>query len=292
MEENVVKHTSCYSASTIVLTTKHSKSIAIAPPFLDRLEAIIIENVVDTDKLGTFSDEINREGNALECVRRKCEWPIKEYDKKVEFILASEGSFGPHPFIPFIPCNQEILYFIDNRHEFHLHLSSLTTKTNYRSESVDSWDRLQMFAQSVKFPSHALILRPNNREQKKPIFKGLHTEAALREAFFELQKYSGDSIVSVETDMRAHMNPSRMKIIGELAEKLADRLGTNCPKCNIPGWGKIRWGEGANCSSCGFKTQEKRSEIFGCVKCDYEENIIHAKDLISADPRNCKFCNP
>lgn len=29
--------------------------------------------------------------------------------------LASEGSFGPHPLIPFLPWNVEIVLLVDNR---------------------------------------------------------------------------------------------------------------------------------------------------------------------------------
>ena len=109
MARNKLIDESCYKGSCIILTTKHAKSIAIAPPFLKTLGASIIEYVVDTDKLGTFSGEIEREGNALECARKKCEWSLNKLGNKVEFAIASKGSFGPHPFIPFLPCDHEIL---------------------------------------------------------------------------------------------------------------------------------------------------------------------------------------
>lgn len=57
MAINKLKHSSVYTNSCIVLTTKHAKSIAIAPPFEDKLGASVLEYVVDTDKLGTFSGE-------------------------------------------------------------------------------------------------------------------------------------------------------------------------------------------------------------------------------------------
>ena len=43
-----------YALSSIILTTKHSKAIAIAPSFLNLLSAEIIQSEIDTDKLGTF----------------------------------------------------------------------------------------------------------------------------------------------------------------------------------------------------------------------------------------------
>jgi len=292
MAEHALKLGSAYAGSCFILTTKHAKSIAIAPPFWEKLEASVLEYVVDTDQLGTFSGEIEREGNALECARRKCEWSLERLGDKVEFALASEGSFGPHPFIPFLPCDHEILYFIDRRHGFHLYLSHLSEKTNYRTETVDSLEGLQKLDEEVQFPSHALILRPNSRETKVPIFKGVETQSALEVAFKECIKNASGSKVWIETDMRAQFNPSRMRVIGELADKLAQRLGTPCPKCTTPGWGKVRVEKGLECTLCGSETELVKSEIFGCVKCDYEETTGRADGLINAEPGNCSYCNP
>lgn len=281
-----------YRGTCMILTTKHAKSIAIAPPFQEKLSAGILEYVVDTDQLGTFSGEIEREGNALECARRKCEWATERLGDKVEFALASEGSFGPHPFIPFLPCDQEILYFIDRRHGFHMHMSHISEKTNYRTEAVDSYEALQKLAEKAQFPSHAMILRPNGRETKAPLFKGIDSQSILEEAYKECLKHSTDGKVWVETDMRAQFNPSRMEVIGELAVKLAERLATHCPKCSTPGWGKVRVEKGLECSWCGSETELVKAEIYGCTKCDYEEITGRTDGLEKAEPGNCSYCNP
>jgi hypothetical protein len=292
MAEHSLKLRSDYAGSCFILTTKHAKSIAIAPQLWEKLGASVLEYVMDTDQLGTFSGEIERKGTALECARRKCEWLLEQLGDKVEFALASEGSFGPHPFIPFLPCDQEILYFIDRRHGFHLHLSHLSEKTNYRTETVNSLEALQKLAQEAQFPSHALILRPNGRKTKAPIFKGVDTQSALEEAFKECIKNASKGKVFVETDMRAQFNPSRMGVISELADKLAKRLSTPCPKCSTPGWGKVRVEQGLECTLCGSETELVKSEIFGCVKCDHEETTGRADGLINADPGDCNYCNP
>ena len=292
MARDELVNESCYNGSCIILTTKHAKSIAIAPPFLEKLGASIIEYVVDTDKLGTFSGEIEREGNALECARKKCEWSLDKLGHKVELAIASEGSFGPHPFIPFLPCDHEILYFIDRKRGFHLHLSYISEKTNYRTETVLSLEALYKFANQVSFPSHAIIMLPNNREEKSPIFKGLDTWQALEDAFKECIKYSKEGSVWLETDMRAQFNPSRMNVIGELATQLSDRLKTHCPSCQNPGWGQIRYEKGLICGCCGSETELVKSEIFACVKCDYQENRERADGKKEADPGSCQYCNP
>lgn len=171
------KQLSPYAGTCVVLTTKHAKSIAIAPHFEKILGAAILEYVVDTDKLGTFSGEVERKGAALDCVRKKCEWSIK--NTKCEYALASEGSFGTHPFIPFIPSNREILYFIDKKRKFHLHVTDLYTETNYQMGELSCIEEVKAMAEKALFPSHALIVRPALRESDGPVFKGVMNEAAL-----------------------------------------------------------------------------------------------------------------
>lgn len=292
MAENRLGPSSAYAGGCMILTTKHAKSIAIGPSFWDKLNASVVEYVANTDELGTFSGEIARVGNALECVRRKCEWSLERFGDKIEFALASEGSFGPHPDILFLPGDHEILYFIDRRHDFHLHLSLLSKETNYRMEIIDSVEALSQFAKMAKFPSHALILRPNDRNTKQPIFKGINSQAALEEAFIECKKSAAEGKVWVETDMRAQYNPSRMTVIRELSEKFASRLATHCPACDVPGWGAIGVEKGLLCSGCGAKTALIKHEIYGCTRCVYWEVHQPTHGLEQADPGNCPYCNP
>jgi len=273
-----------------VLTTKHSKSIAIAPPFRDRLGAHILEHARDTDLLGTFSGEVERAGTAFECARRKCEWSLDELG--CDYGLASEGSFGPHPSVPFLSCDLEILYFIDRKRDFHLFLSHLSPRTNYWMQALDSMDTLREFAEKIMFPAHALIVRPNLGAKTSLIFKGINSHEFLEDAFQQSLKHSTDGKVWVETDMRAHMNPSRMAVIGEVADKLARQLAANCPRCHSPGWGVVRTAKGLECSWCGLPTELLKEEIFGCAKCHFEEIAGRSDGLKRADPSRCPNCNP
>lgn len=292
MANKTLDSCSSYADACFILTTKHAKSIAIAPAFKNQLEANVIEYLIDTDQFGTFSGEIERKGTAIECAKQKCEWSIKNLGHNVEFALASEGSFGPHPFIPFLPCNHEILYLIDRRHNFHLHVSHISEKTNYRSESIDSFELLEKFAQDIGFPSHALIISPDCKTNNNLIFKGINSHDQLYEAFKEAMKYSKTGKIFVTTDMRAHYNPTRMQVIHEAAKKLAARLASHCPSCNIPGFGKIRDEKGLECSLCGLETMLAKSEIFSCVKCDYQEKREILNGYQFANPENCLNCNP
>jgi hypothetical protein len=281
-----------YKGATIILPTKHAKSLGIAPPFWKHLQASVMECVVDTDSLGTFSGEIERKGNALECARRKCEWALELLGEKADYFLSSEGSFGPHAAIPFLANDQEILYFIDRKRGFHLHLVHASEKTNYQTKMIHSLNELRAFARSAEFPSHALVLRPNDRSMKNMIFKGIADQAWLIDAFKKVQDASRDRGVWVETDMRANCNPSRMAVIGELAEKLAKRLTSLCPLCCTPGWGIVNAEKGLRCEYCNQPTDMIACEVYGCVLCDYKKALARSDGLQFAPQMHCEICNP
>ena len=65
-----------YRGDCIVIPTKHAKSVAIAPPFRKWLDVGVLEWLVDTDMLGTFSGELQHEGTAPDCAQRECVWAI------------------------------------------------------------------------------------------------------------------------------------------------------------------------------------------------------------------------
>ena len=231
----------------------YEKEKVIAPPFFNILGLKLIKPKIDTDQLGTFTAEVERKGNALICVRQKCELGMEQ--SNVTIGIASEGSFGPHPFIPFIACDHEILYFIDKERNFTLHQSLLSTKTNYCAKAFYDLKQLKTFCDEVKFPSHGLIIRPNKSNKNPFIIKGIQTYDTLEEAFLQCCLLSDDNHALVETDMRAHMNPTRMEVIKELAHFFAKRLATPCPVCSTPGWGVVDTLNGLECEVCRSETK-------------------------------------
>ena len=281
---------SLYSGCNIVITTKHQKSEAIGSSFLNILNADVSECVLDTDQLGTFCGEIERRGSAIESAKRKCEWGVNV--TKASYGLASEGSFGPHPFFPFIPCGKEIIYFIDKKRSFDLYLQELSSETNYKMTEVSSFDEILDFAQKALFPSHALIIRSSIRNSKGLVFKGLQNSKDLEKCFYNALKNSSTGKIWIETDMRAHLNPTRMKAIGELSEQLAQRLLCLCKVCGAPGWGKTAEHRGLACSLCESPTDIIKAEVFSCVKCSYTEILPLANSEDKADPLYCCYCNP
>ncbi len=281
---------SYYENCKIVLTTKHKKEQSISPAFAIELMAEIVTCELDTDILGTFSGEVPRKSTALESARTKCEWGLDTTN--LSYGLASEGSFGPHPAMHFVPCNQEILYFIDKKLDLHIYEKSFSLKTNYQTKVIASVDELMQFASNARFPSHALIVRPNLKASNLSVFKGIVSEPVLIDAFEKSIACSADKKVWVETDMRAHMNPSRMAVIHELSLKLARRLKSICKICNAPGWGITSVVKGLECRECGMGTEMVKFEIFTCTKCSAQEMHPSNDALLMADPGNCWNCNP
>lgn len=279
-----------YKDKTCVIATMHEKEKVIAPAFLELLGLTMIKANINTDQLGTFTGEVGRKGTPLTCVRQKCELAMKE--SKASIGIASEGSFGPHPFIPFLSCDHEILYFMDQERGFELHQSLLSTKTNHYAKAFSDVQQLKTFCDQALFPSHGLIVRPNKSDKEIFIIKGIQTYGELEEAFIKCCRLSDDGNALVETDMRAHMNPTRMEVIKELADSFAKRLAAPCPLCYNPGWGLVDTQKGLECKLCGSETEMVKSEVFGCPKCLYKENRPRQDGLNIAEPKYCGWCNP
>jgi hypothetical protein len=96
----------------------------------------------------------------------------------------------------------------------------------------------------------------------------------------------------LETDMRAHMNPTRMTAIRALAGRLAARLAALCPDCGAPGWGQVDLLRGLPCSSCNQPTQGVMAIIDGCTVCQHRETRPRPDGVTAASPASCDWCNP
>lgn len=276
-----------------LIATKHGKEAAIGLPLKAILGLDAVAKEIDTDQLGTFSQEIERKLTPILCAQKKCLIALNQEPNhpKISCAIASEGSFGPHPQIPLLPCNHEILYFIDKEQDLHLHVSELFCETNLAKGVFEELDSFLLVAKTWRFPSHGLILRPNIWKRGSLLYKGVNSLDFLKEAFEKSKSASMDGRVWVETDMRAHQNPTRMGCIAILAEKMSQRLALFCPKCNSPGWGVVRESGFLPCHLCGEKTDLPNSLVYGCCKCIYTESR-QKEGQLHADPQFCPFCNP
>lgn len=269
------------------IATKHAKEQLFSPPLGEQLGLTVVVAHVDTDLLGTFSGETPRVGSALDTAREKAELAIQHSDADIGIGIGSEGSFGPHPGIPFIPVDVELAVLIDTELGLEIVEGLTTTDTNYNEVTLDTPEVPQEFLSRVGFPDHALVVLPTSGHQ--PLFKGIQDVGSLHDAVEDCFDASGGA--RVQTDMRAHLNPTRRRAIAALAAQLADRLAQHCPRCTAPGWGVAARTPGLACSECGSPTGLIASVTMACARtaCDYQQRIPNDD---TASPANCPYCNP
>ncbi len=270
------------------VATMHGKEQVVAPLFKKEFDAVAqVPAQIDTDSLGTFSGEIEREGDMISVARKKCLMAMDMLNLDVG--VANEGSFGPHPEWGFIPAATECVVFIDRKNALEIHETLLTTETNFSGKYIEKKTELNDFAQSAGFPSHALILK-NSRENFTFIHKGLDEEIQIQRYFQLLQKQFGK--VFVETDMRAMHNPTRMKMIARCTQKLIEKIKCTCPKCNQPGFGVVDVIAGLPCRLCTIPTRTVLAHLLLCDGCGFRDEKMFPENKQFEDPMLCDNCNP
>jgi hypothetical protein len=271
----------------LVIATKHQKEEVIAPLVASELqvEPFIIDEL-DTDLLGTFTGEIERKRDPLSTARAKCHMAMEQ--SGCDMAIASEGSFGMHPFIPFLPSDDELVVLVDQCHQLEIVGRKLSPETNFDGREVNNKQQLEEFAQKAGFPSHGLIIR-NARNQTLFLEKGIVSREKLYESFGRVMKKFGAAFV--ETDMRAFLNPMRMKVIQEATLDLLKRAVRACPGCRAPGFGITDHRAGLPCSLCGSPTRSVLFYIHTCNRCGYSEEVRNPEKE-KEDPTYCDNCNP
>ena len=219
-----------YQNRTAVLATMHAKEQAIAPPLRALGLSLFVPAALDTDTLGTFSGEVERPGSPFEVVIRKTRLGMAQANMTLG--LASEGSFRSNAWVEIGNGGHEILAFVDAERNVEIVEELRDVATNFANRQAGPDDDLDAFLERVGFPDHALIVSPNSvasafrtrRIQPGEVIKGIRDRDALRDAVARAAAASADALAHVETDMRAHLNPTRMRAIAQLAERMAERL--------------------------------------------------------------------
>ena len=278
-----------YSGRSIALATQHGKERALALPISWGLGAELELCAVDTDQLGTFSGEIPRLSDAVATCVAKARLGMQA--SGLPLGLASEASFGPHPAMPMLPVGMELLVFVDEERTLSVMEQRLEWRTNYSHTVLEPDGDPGPWLAQVQFPSHAVIVRPAAHEAGL-LFKALNGTAALAEAIARCRAADPNGRVWLETDMRAHCNPTRMRSIRRLGVELVRRLRTPCPECGCPGWGLLNTQPGLPCRECGTATELTLSEIWGCQQCGARREQPRRDGRLQADPGQCPWCNP
>ena len=294
-----------YAGQPVALATRHGKQRVIGRALRHGLGAHLLHlPEIDTDQLGSFCGTTLRRGSALEACIAKAELALRHGGTALA--IASEGSFGPHPAVPLLPIGLEVMVFLDRRRGLTIHEQLQARRTNFAQRRVTlealqadvASSELQRWLHTVGFPSHGLIVRAAaDPRAAKPgsattIHKGIQSTEALLAAIRCAAAEAPTGEVQLETDMRAHCNPTRMRSIRRLGISLVHRLRTPCPECGSPGWGLLDTKPGLPCSDCGTATELTLSEIWGCQKCGARREQPRRDGRRQADPGQCPWCNP
>lgn len=272
----------------LLIATKHQKERVIAPLLEEALGvSCVVAEQFDTDALGTFTGEVEREADPVTTARKKCEMALEMYG--YDLAVASEGSFGPHPVLGFVPADEEFLLLLDKKNSLEVVARKLSLETNFAGEEVSTEEQLLTFAAEARFPSHALVIRPE-RSSDTAITKGITDQGQLLEVFRRLRLQHDQ--VYVETDMRAMYNPTRMSVIRQATEQLLTKVNSCCPACHTPGFGVTSVKQGLPCGGCGFPSHSILSEILACQKCSHTLERKYPNNKKVEDPAYCQLCNP
>ncbi|MFB2895431.1 DUF6671 family protein [Aerosakkonemataceae cyanobacterium BLCC-F50] len=287
-----MKNGSLFADRTAVIATMHKKEQVISP-ILERELGVkaIVPTEFDSDKFGTFTREIKRLGTQIEAAKFKAEQALNITGETLA--ISSEGTFGPHPFVPYLSCDREIVLLLDKKHEIEIIGEEFSTETNHSHQLVKSVGEAFEFAQKIGFPEHGLVVMfeeiPKDSSQ---IIKGITTEEKLEEAVSLFLKNSPNGKVHLETDMRALYNPTRMKNIAKATVNLVQKLNSLCPNCDFPGFSITDRKPGLPCALCNMPTQSTLANIYQCQKCGFQKEILFPDGIKQVDPSQCMYCNP
>ncbi len=273
---------------TAVIATMHRKEQVIEPILTQSLGVKVeIPSDFNTDSLGTFTGEIPRPGSQIETARQKARMAMNLTGQTLG--IASEGSFGPHPLIPWEASDLELVVLLDLEHQLEIVGQALSTRTNYQQQEISCWSEAKRFAQKAGFPEHGLIVR--GLQNLDRCAKGIITWEALSRTIEEFLR-SSKGLIRIETDMRAQYNPTRMLVIEEATRDLVQKIQVPCPQCGCPGFGVTEKRSGLPCSLCRLPTANILKLISQCQKCQYREETKYPEGKMEADPATCSFCNP
>jgi hypothetical protein len=279
------------SGAVAVLGTRHGKARVIVPILEGRLGlAIDVLDTLDTDRFGTFTREIPRAAGFRETARAKTLAAIDAHGRTA-IGVASEGSFGPHPDVPFVAGGVELVLLVDRQADIELFGVDVTLETNFGAQEVGTVDEAHAFAARASFPSHGVIVMPVREGSPvvSDVVKGITEAAALEQAVRDALRTSGRAWV--EADMRAHLNPTRMRSIERATIALAAAALSECPECGRPGYVVVDRVRGLPCSDCRCPTTRARAEVLGCAGCGRrEERALSGPE--TAPPGECEWCNP
>jgi len=134
-----------------------------------------------------------------------------------------------------------------------------------------------------------MVVRRSEHEAQGMV-KGLKDRDSFVQAVQQLLDANGGRPVFIESDLRAHCNPTRMQNIRCATLDLLEEMARFCPACGAPGFQQIEVIPGLPCRWCRLPTRLPSAYRFQCNRCAYQST--EGAEETFADPGNCPFCNP
>lgn len=279
-----------FCGSTITFATNHGKTAAAEEPFKRILRSNIEPLPIDSDSLGTFTGEVERSGSMLDALRGKIQ--LARALTQSRFVMASEGSFTSADGFGVVVQDLEMILLHDNATGVEIVEQYISLDTNYATATLKNLSDLHRFLDRVTFGSHALVLSPSGLPLVGNVSKGITDRGEAERIFTHHLSLSPRGSVNGASDMRAHLNPTRMRAISTCCELLAKRLVTVCPQCSSGGFGLVGTTPGLPCSGCGMPTERAKSENHSCPFCSHTIQLPRADGRTSVSPAECQWCNP
>lgn len=280
-----------FGGRVLGVASMHHKERALGPQLAAPLglrEVRVIEGL-DTDRFGAFSGERARELTPREAALAKARAGASA--SGLDLVIASEGSFFPHPLAPLASCDEEWLVLLDQRSQRTYAHRYVTFDVAHAGRLCRSLEELREFCAHLPFPSHQLVVRPQQHgSAPDEIFKGVAERGELEARFALVHARHGAAWV--ELDLRAHANPTRMRAIEAAAREFAEELARLCPQCSAPHFAVALQLPGLPCAQCGEPTASLLARVRRCTECGAEAREGRADGRSEEDPGACEACNP
>lgn len=155
----MTKPVSRYNGRRASLATMRGKEIAIAP-VMQGAVGLKVEPVpgFDSDIFGTFDRRVPRLRPMMETALSKARAAMALSNTRLG--IASEGSYGPHPAITFLPGGLELMVFVDDQEGFVVSEHLIEDEPYYASCVVAPDQDLSQFFMFAGFPKHAVMVAP------------------------------------------------------------------------------------------------------------------------------------
>ena len=276
-----------YSNRSALIVTKHGKEQVIQPLLKWYLGMEAQTSIgFDTDQFGTFSGDIARTQGPKETLRKKCLSALEQFSKTIG--IATEGSFGAHPSSPFLAAHEEWMVFIDLENKIEVYERQISASTVQFTKRFNEAEQALEFLYSIDFPQQRLFIHAEEQMNQ-----GLVNPSGLSEANQAIKRLLTDvGGCWITSDLRAHANPSRMRVIEGVTAKLINRILTLCPACSAPGYGREEVKRGVPCEQCHFPTSGIQAEIYLCAHCGHREEKNESDYPNYQNPMYCLICNP